>query len=122
METKDITKQLQGLLEKLQQRKEELAAKCNAKGYVVAGYGGETYYAFIGEGKGFQGAALSPMSHNPVIFDTIEAARKEVYNGTYRNGADEVIKLKVIGASHHFRTVYGMLQKNIEMIKAEFNK
>ena len=119
METKDIINQSQNLIEKLQQRREELAAKFNAKGFVVAGYGGDTYYAFIGEGNGFQGAALAPMAHNPVIFDTIGEARREAINGIYRNGNDEVINLKVISASLYFREIYKMLQKSIGFIKVQ---
>ena len=122
METKDIRKRQQEIIEDLQKRQEKLAAKFNAHGFVVAGYGGDTYYTFVGVGRGFNGAALAPMSRNPRIFETRAEAQREANNGIYRNGRDEVIELKVIGASHYFRTIHGMIEKNIETIKAEFSK
>ena len=121
MDNFDLIKHQEKILNDLRERQKELEGKFSAKGFVVAGYGGDTYYAYIGEGRGFGGAALAPISWKPVIFDTQEAARKEAYNGTYRNGANELIRLKVIGASHYFRTIHGIIEKNIRMIKEQFD-
>ena len=117
-----MVKQQEKIINDLRERQNELEGKFSAKGYVVAGYGGDTYYAYIGEGRGFGGAALAPISRKPVIFETQEAARKEAYNGTYRNGANEIIKLKVIGASHYFRTIHGIIEQSIKTIIQQFEK
>lgn len=122
MENFDLVKQQEKIINDLRERQNELEGKFSAKGYVVAGYGGDTYYAYIGEGRGFGGAALAPISRKPVIFETQEAARKEAYNGTYRNGANEIIKLKVIGASHYFRTIHGIIEQSIKTIIQQFEK
>ena len=122
MENFDLVKQQEKIINDLRERQNELEGKFSANGYVVAGYGGDTYYAYIGEGRGFGGAALAPISRKPVIFETQEAARKEAYKGTYRNGANEIIKLKVIGASHYFRTIHGIIEQSIKTIIQQFEK
>lgn len=109
-----IKQQQQELIEKLQQRQEELLKKFDAEGYVVAGYGGDTLYTFVGEGRGYKGAALTPVSINPVIFNSERAAQREADNGTYRNGRDEVIGLQVMTAKAYFADLYDRLTKNIE--------
>ena len=76
-----IKQQQQELIEKLQQRQEELLKKFDAEGYVVAGYGGDTYYCFVGTGRGFNGAALAPLSRRPHIFTTKQEAQREANNG-----------------------------------------
>lgn len=117
-----LVQQQQGLIKQLHERQEELRKRFEEKGYVVAGYGGDTYYAFIGAGRGFNGAALAPMSRRPQIFDTVEAAEKEAYNGTYRNGRNDVIQLKVVEAATYFRRIYDEFEKNIAKFKEEFEK
>lgn len=111
-----IKQQQQELIEKLQQRQEELLKKFDAEGYVVAGYGGDTYYCFVG------GAALAPLSRRPHIFTTKQEAQREANNGIYRDGRDEVIALKVEEARTYFRNIHAEIEKNIQTIKEQFNK
>jgi predicted transcriptional regulator len=124
METtiKNIAQQQQELIEQLQKRQEDLRSKFDAEGFVVAGYGGDTYYTFVGTGRGFNGAALAPMSRRPRIFETEKEASREANNGTYRNGRDEVIMLKVVKASTYFRTIHDEIEKNISLIKEQLSK
>lgn len=105
------------IVEQLESAKAAIGEKLETKGYVVAGYGGDTYYAYVGEGKGFQGAALTPVSGNPVVFDTVQAAKREANNGTYRNGRGNVVRLEVVEASAYFAKIYADLEKNIELVK-----
>ena len=107
-------------VDRLQQRQNELLEKFNATGYVVAGYGGNTYYCFVGKGHGFNGAALAPMSRRPKIFDTYGAARYEACNGIYKNGHNEVIELGVIEAGAYFRKIHAMIEKNLQTFKELF--
>lgn len=117
-----IKQQQQELIEKLLQRQEELLKKFDAEGYVVAGYGGDTYYSFVGTGRGFNGAALAPLSRRPHIFTTKQEAQREADNGIYRNGRDEVIALKVEEARTYFRKIHAEIEKNIQTIKEQFSK
>jgi len=117
-----IKQQQQELIEKLQQRQEELLKKFDAEGYVIAGYGGDTYYCFVGTGRGFNGAALAPLSRRPHIFTTKQEAQREADNGIYRNGRDEVIALKVEEARTYFRNIHAEIEKNIQTIKEQFSK
>ena len=117
-----IKQQQQELIEKLQQRQEELLKKFDAEGYVVAGYGGDTYYCFVGTGRGFNGAALATLSRRPHIFTTKQEAQREANNGIYRNGRDEVIALKVEEARTYFRKIHAEIEKNIQTIKEQFSK
>lgn len=112
-----MTEKRTSIVEQLESAKAAIGEKLGSKGYIVAGYGGDTYYAFVGEGKGFQGAALTPVSGNPVIFDTEKAAKYEANNGTYRNGRGDVVILKVVEASAYFAKIYADLEKNIELVK-----
>ena len=41
-----------------------------SEGYVVAGFGGDTYYCYVGDGKGFQGSCFFPMTVSAIVFDT----------------------------------------------------
>lgn len=117
-----IKQQQQELIEMLQQRQEELLKMFAAEGYVVAGYGGDTYYSFEGTGMGFNGAALAPLSRRPHIFTTKQEAQREADNGIYRNGRDEVIALKVEEARTYFRKIHAEIEKNIQVIKEQFSK
>ena len=115
---KKINRLRQEFIEKIQQRQNELLEKFNAAGYVVAGYGGNTYYCFVGEGHGFNGAAIAPMSMHPKIFDTYQDAACKAYNCIYMNGRNDVIELEVIKAGAYFRRVHAMIEQNLQTFKA----
>lgn len=117
---KKINQMQQEYIERLQQKQNELSKKFNATGYVVAGYGGDTYYCFVGPGRGFNGAALAPMSRCPKIFDTYGVARYEAYNGIYRNGRNEVIELEVINAGEYFHKIHALIEKHLQTFKDMF--
>lgn len=114
---KKINQMQQEFIEKLQQRQNELLEKFDATGYVVAGYGGNTYYCFVGENKGFNGAAIAPMSGNPKIFDTYHDAECKAYNGIYMNGRNDIIELEVIAAGTYFRRIHTMIERNLQTFK-----
>lgn len=116
MEAKNYT-QKKALIEQLKDLKEAIGRKRESKGFVVAGYGGDTYYSFVGEGRGYNGAALTPVSSTPVIFNSERAAKREANNDTYRNGYDQDIKLEVVKAAEYFSKLYADVQKNIEFIE-----
>lgn len=104
-------------IERLEQQQSELLKKFNATGYVVAGYGGDTYYCFVGPGRGFNGAALVPMSKYPKIFDTYQDAKCECYNGIYKNGHNEIIELEVIKAGAYFRRIHTIFERSLQVLK-----
>lgn len=114
---KKINRMQQEFIEKLQQRQNELITKFDATGYVVAGYGGNTYYCFVGENHGYNGAALAPMSVHPKIFDTYHDAECKAYNGIYMNGRNDIIELEVIAAGTYFRRVHTMIEQNLQTFK-----
>lgn len=117
---KKMNRMQQEYVDRLQQRQNELLEKFDATGYVVAGYGGNTYYCFVGKGHGFNGAALSPMSRHPKIFDTYKDAEYEAYNGIYLNGYYEEIGLEVVNAGAYFRKIHAMIEKNLQTFKELF--
>ena len=114
---KRINQMQQEYIERLQQELNDLSKKFNAAGYVVAGYGGDTYYCFVGPGRGFDGAALVPMSKYPKIFDTYKDAKREAYNGIYMNGRHEVIELEVIKAGDYFHRIHTMVERGLQTLK-----
>ena len=117
----NLSAELQGYVTRLQERQDALRKKFDTKGFVVAGFGGDTYYAFVGAGRGFAGAALLPTSTHPYIFDTREAASRAAENGTYRNGRGDVIRLSVEDAANYFQKVYGIFEKSIAIIRDRYN-
>lgn len=117
---KKMNRMQQEYVDRLQQRQNELLEKFNTTGYVVAGYGGNTYYCFVGKGHGFNGAVLAPMSRHPKIFDTYKDAEYEAYNGIYLNGYYEEIGLEVIEAGAYFRKIHAMIEKNLQTFKELF--
>ena len=117
---KKMNRMQQEYIERLQQEQNELLKKFNATGYVVAGFGGDTYYCFVGYGHGFNGAALSPMSRHPKIFDAYKDAEREAYNGIYLNGRYEEIELEVIKAGAYYRRIHTMIEKNLQTFKELF--
>lgn len=114
---KKINRMQQEFIEKLQQRQNELLEKFDATGYVVAGYGGNTYYCFVGENHGYNGAAIAPMSVHPKIFDTYHDAECKAYNGIYMNGRNDIIELEVIAAGTYFRRIYTMIERSLQTFK-----
>ena len=116
METKDFTEKRKALIEQLKSAQDAIGRKRESEGYVVAGYGGDTYYSFVGEGRGYEGAALIPVSSSPVIFSSRKAAQREANNGTYRNGRGDIVKLEVVEAADYFKKLYADFQKNIDFI------
>lgn len=117
---KKMNRMQQEYIERLQQSQNELLEKFNATGYVVAGFGGNTYYCFVGKGRGFDGAALLPMSSHPKIFDTYKDAEREAYNGEYRNGRNDVIELEVIKTAAYFRRIHTIIEKHLQTLKEMF--
>ena len=117
---KNINQMQQEYIERLQQKQNKLSEKLNATGYALAGYGGDTYYCFVGPGRGFNGAALVPMSKYPKIFDTYKDAENEAYNGIYLNGYYEEIGLEVIKAGAYFRKIHAMIEKDLQTFKELF--
>lgn len=114
---KKINQMQQEYIERLQQRLNALAKRFDEQGYVAAGYGGDTYYCFVGKGHGFNGAALLPMSSHPKIFDTYKDAECVAYDGTYMNGRNEVIELEVIKAGDYFCKIHTMVNKGLQTLK-----
>ena len=114
MDSKELTREHKDFIEMLESTREVIGRKMESKGYVVAGNGGETYYAFVGEGNGYKGAALTPVSVNPVIFNSVKAAQREADNGTYRNGNNKVIALEVVPAADYFKNLHDRITRNIE--------
>ena len=114
---KKINRMQQEFIEKLQQRQNELLEKFDATGYVVAGYGGNTYYCFVGENHGFNGAAIAPMSGHPKIFDTYHDAECKAYNCIYMNGRNDIIELEVITAGTYFRRIHTMIERLLQNFK-----
>lgn len=114
---KKINQMQQEYIERLQQELNELVKRFNEQGYVVAGYGGDAYYCFVGPGHGFNGAALVPMSKYPVIFDAYQDAKCEAFNGIYKNGHNEVIELEVIKAGAYFRRIHTILERSLQELK-----
>lgn len=114
---KKINRMQQEYIERLQQRINELTKRFDEQGYVVAGYGGDTYYCFVGKGHGFNGAALLPMSSHPKIFDTYKDAEFVAYDGTYMNGRNEVIELEVINAGDYFIKIHAMVERGLRTLK-----
>lgn len=111
---KKINRMQQEFIERLQQRQNELLKRFDEQGYVVAGFGGDTYYCFVGTGRGFNGAALAPMSKHPKIFDEYQEAKCEAYNGIYKNGRNEVIYLGVIKAGAYFRRIHTIIERTLQ--------
>lgn len=110
---KTVEQRRKEVLAQVYESRAAIERKLDTKGFVVAGYGGDTYYSFVGEGRGFGGAALTPVSQNPVIFNSRKAAEREAYNGTYRNGGGDVIALEVVEAATYFQTIHKMISSNI---------
>ena len=92
-------------------------------GFVVAGWGGDTYYCYVGEGNGYQGSCFFPMTTKAVIFDTEKEAKDHCYEG-YRNGngKGDLLDLHPVKASEYFGERAESLQKSLEWAMDMWNK
>ena len=101
-------------------RAKELKA---SDGYVVAGFGGDTYYCYVGEGKGFQGSPFFPMTVSAIVFDTEKEADAHCYTG-YRNGngKGDLLDLQPVKASEFFEKVREHYQKQLDWATDMWNK
>lgn len=122
MGTKDLEQSRKALLAQVYENLTQVESKLKSKGYVVAGYGGKTYYGYVGEGNGFQGAALTPVTSRPVIFNSRKAAERVANDGTYRNDGGDVIALEVVEAAAYFRCVYDSIKEGIKLMEDVFSK
>ena len=91
-------------------RAKELKA---SEGYVVAGFGGDTYYCYVGDGNGYKGSCFFPMTTKAVIFDTEKEAQDHCYKG-YRNGNGDLLDLHPVKASEYFEERAESLQKSLD--------
>ena len=107
----------QEYVDRLRERQAQLVKKFKTKGYVVAGYGGDVYYCYVGKGKGFNGAALVPQGQRPHIFSIRKDAYREAHNGTYRNGHGKVIELRVVDAGAYFRYIHCLIDRGIRILE-----
>ncbi len=82
-------------------------------GWVVAGFGGETYYCYVGEGNGYQGSCFYPMTNRAVVFDTEKEAQDHCYTG-FRNGNGDLLDLHPVKASEFFTQRADELQKSLD--------
>ncbi len=82
-------------------------------GWVVAGFGGETYYCYVGEGNGYQGSCFYPMTNRAVVFDTEKEAQDHCYTG-FRNGNGDLLDLHPVKASEFFAQRAESIQKSLD--------
>lgn len=109
---------LNKVVEQLTATQEAIAAKLNSEGYVVAGFGGDTFYAYVGKGKGYEGAELAPKSISPVVFESGYLANQVIY-GTYKNGRGDVIRLKAMEASKYFAKLHEDITELIAQVSEQ---
>ena len=92
-------------------------------GWVVAGFGGETYYCYVGEGNGYQGSCFFPMTVSAIVFDTEKEAQDHCFTG-YRNGngKGDLLDLHPVKASEFFESVRDHYQKQLDWAVDMWNK
>lgn len=92
-------------------------------GFVAAGWGGETYYCYVGEGNGYQGGCFFPMTSKAVVFGTEKEAQDHCYTG-YRNGngKGDLLELHPVKASEFFEKVRDHYQKQLDWAVDMWNK
>lgn len=117
METKLEINSLEALRAALIQRIGTLYRRCDYEdGWVIAGYGGETLYAYVGLGCGYMGACLAPCSITPLVYDTEDDAKLFVQKMDYKNGRLERIHLRAWKACSYYKVVIAELEKSIKAI------
>lgn len=108
-------------MEKAISKAKELKA---SEGYVVAGFGGDTYYCYVGDGNGFNGESpFFPASVNAVVFDTEKEAQDHCYTGWRNgNGKGDLLDLHPVKASEYFGERAESLQKSLDWAVDMWNK
>ena len=91
--------------------------------YVVAGFGGDTYYCYVGEGKGYQGSPFFPATTRAICFGNEYEAKKHCYTG-YRNGngKGDLLDLHPVKASEFFTKIADDQQKQLDWAIDMWNK
>lgn len=84
--------------------------------WVIAGYGGETMYAYVGIDKGYMGACLVPCSSSPLLFNEECEAEEYAKHLVYTNGRMEPIRLKAMTAPFYYSFVIIELEESIKAI------
>lgn len=94
-----------------------------SNGWVVAGFGGDTYYCYVGDGRGFQGSCFFPACVDAVVFDTEKEAQDHCYTG-FRNGGGkgDLLKLYPVKASDYFAKVEDDLERQLGWAMDMWNK
>lgn len=92
-------------------------------GFVAAGWGGDTYYCYVGDGKGFEGSPFFPMTGNAVVFGTEKEAQDHCYTG-YRNGngKGDLLEMHPVKASEFFEKVSDDYQRQLDWSLDMWNK
>lgn len=85
-------------------------------GYVIAGYGGETLYSYIGADLGYMGACLVPYYNDPVVYTSQYDADYLSSSMHYQNGGNERIHLRSMDVKQYFSLVIENLNKTLQAI------
>lgn len=117
METKLEINSLKALKAVIVENIRTLARKSEKEdGWVIAGDGGGSIYAYVGLGCGYMGACLAPWSMSPLVFSSeIEAADYAVPMD-YENERLEHIRLKAMSASLYYTILIAELKKSFKAI------
>ena len=92
-------------------------------GYVVAGFGGDTYYCYVGDGNGFDGSCFFPMTVSAIVFDTEKEAQDHCFTGFRNgNGKGDLLKLYPVKASDYFAKVEDDLERQLGWAMDMWNK
>ena len=92
-------------------------------GYVVAGFGGDCYYCYVGLGKGYKGSCFFPATVDAVVFDTEKEAQDHCYTGFRNgNGKGDLLKLYPVKASDYFAKVEDDLERQLGWAMDMWNK
>ena len=94
-----------------------------SNGWVVAGFAGDTYYCYVGDGKGFRGSCFFPMTVSAIVFDTEKEAQDHCYTGWRNgNGKGDLLDLHPVKASEFFESVRDHYQKQLDWAVEMWNK
>lgn len=118
METKLEINSLEALRTAIFERLKTLNRKVNTyKDYwVVAGYGGETMYAYVGIDDGYFGSGLAACSARPLLFKDDCEANSFANNLHFYTQRFEPINLQAHKASSYFSFVIKELEKALQTI------
>lgn len=84
--------------------------------WVIAGYGGETMYAYVGIDRGYMGACLVPCSSSPIVFCSECEAETYAKTMDYRNGHLEPIRLQAMTAPSYYSFIIKEFEKTVKAI------